>query len=165
MCHVQSFKSRLLRMSALQFLACFDGFNTLQHDATRCNMLQHAATHIFWSSVLALAGSLHCNTLQHTATHCNTLQYTATHYNTLQYTTTHCNTLQHTATHGNTVTHHVYLKVLGLLRRFQDGLCNPRTARALVSRQCHECTCWFVTNSCVGFWERVRGREGAGAER
>jgi len=39
--------------------------------------------------------TLHCNTLQHTATHCNTLQHTATH----------CTTLHHTATHsvtGNT---------------------------------------------------------------
>jgi len=41
-------------------------------------------------------GSVHCNTLQHTATHCNTLQHTAALCNTLQHTTTHCNTLQHT---------------------------------------------------------------------
>jgi len=38
-----------------------------------------------------------CNTLQHTATHCNTLQRTATHCSILQHTAAHCNTLQHTA--------------------------------------------------------------------
>ena len=125
--------------------------NTMQHVATCCNTLRHT-----FFEVLCLLWQFHC-----TATHCNTLQHTATHYNTLQHTATHWTHW----THCNTVTHHVYLKVLGLLRRFQHGLCNPRTARALVSRQCHEGTCWFVTNSCVGFWERVRGREGAGAER
>ena len=37
-----------------------------------------------------LASSIHCNTLQHTATHCSTLQHTAKHCNTLQHTATHC---------------------------------------------------------------------------
>jgi len=61
-------------------------FDTLQHTATHCNMLQHAA--------------LNCNTpchghdgdldtLQNTATLCNTLQHTATHCNTLPWTATH----------------------------------------------------------------------------
>jgi len=36
---------------------------TLQHAATNCNTLQHAATH----------------TLQHSATRCNTLQHAAAH--------------------------------------------------------------------------------------
>jgi len=80
---------------------CRDKCDTLQHTATHCNTLQHAAT-------------THCNTLQHAATHhnvlpfvetsatqCNTLQYTATHRNTLQHTATRCNTLQHTAPNYN----------------------------------------------------------------
>ena len=95
----------------------------LQHTATRCNTLQHAATHcntlqhrgIFLSlSRASLSGesTLHCNTLQYTATHCNTLQHTATHCNTLQHTPPSalfwaskalCNTSQHAATHCNTL--------------------------------------------------------------
>ena len=55
--------------------------DTLQHNATQCNILQHTTSH--------------CNTLQHTTPHCNTLQHTATHCNTLQHTATHCNTLHH----------------------------------------------------------------------
>jgi len=50
--------------------------------------------------------STRCNTLQHTASHCNTLQHAATlvrtlhtiyiyMFNTLQHTATHCNTLHH----------------------------------------------------------------------
>jgi len=72
-------------------LSCLSRCNTLQHTATHCNTLQHTATH--------------CNTLQHTAQHFNTLQHTATHCNTLQHTATHCSTLQHTATHCRTTTH------------------------------------------------------------
>jgi len=59
--------------------------------------------------------TIHCNTLQHTATHCNThcttLQNAATHCNSLlaewhtQHTATHCNTLQHTDTATNCNTH------------------------------------------------------------
>jgi len=65
--------------------------NTLQHTATHCSTLQHAATH--------------CNTLQHTATPCNALPHTATHCNALQHTATHCNALQHPTTHCNTLQH------------------------------------------------------------
>jgi len=63
--------------------------NTLQHAATHFNTLQHTASHF--------------NTLQHTASHCITLQHTATRCNTLQRAATHCNTPQHTATHCNTL--------------------------------------------------------------
>jgi len=57
--------------------------------ATRCNTLQHTATH--------------CNTRKYSndrAARCNTLQHTATHCNTRKYSNdraTRCNTLQHTA--------------------------------------------------------------------
>jgi len=42
-----------------------------------------------------------CNTLQHTATHCNakTLHHTMIHCNTVQDSASHCNTLQHAATY------------------------------------------------------------------
>jgi len=99
-----------------------------QNSGTRCNTLQHTATHFqqqhkgrvpntpdklkYWET------ATHCNTAQHTATHYNTLQHTATHCNTLvpkpptdcntrrlQHTATHCNTLQHIATHCNTLHH------------------------------------------------------------
>ena len=98
--------------------------------ATRCNTLQHVATHMT-CLVLARQLSDDCNTLQHAATHCDTSQYTrlvspwlasflmtATHFNTLQHTATHRNThdssrpgspafwwLQHTSTHCNTLQH------------------------------------------------------------
>ena len=82
-----------------------DVFSSLNSSATRCNTLQHTATH--W------------NMLHHTATRCNTLQdnwptATLLHTATLQsqanlctlvydhvslLTATHCNRMQHTATH------------------------------------------------------------------
>jgi len=100
----------------------------MQHTATQCNTLRHAATkfktlyqtadmcyHLM--SVEGRHATTHCSTLQHTATHCNTLQHSATHCNTLQHnlgyssivaffrqhkhtchTATHCNTLQHCGT-------------------------------------------------------------------
>jgi len=93
--------------------------STLQHAATHCNKLQHAATryNIHCNTPIDLVARLisHCDTLQHIAIHCNTLQHTRhIHYKTLlnlitrlhsalQYTATHCNTLQHTATHCNTL--------------------------------------------------------------
>ena len=43
----------------------------------------------FARGIAVAAGSMHCNTLQHTATHCHTLQRIATHCNTLQHTVTH----------------------------------------------------------------------------
>jgi len=53
---------------------------------TRCNTLQHTATH---QNAISMASysftSTHCNTVPHTATHCNTLQHTATHCNTPRY--------------------------------------------------------------------------------
>ena len=39
-----------------------------------------------------------CNTLQHTATHCNTLQHTATYCNTLQHTAPQARIIEQTAT-------------------------------------------------------------------
>jgi len=102
----------------------FQCINTRQHTATRCNMLQHTATHtLTYANALSHIPSniyKHCNTLQHTATRCNTLQQTHLHpqqpyptyptklTNSLQHTATHCNTLQHTqhtATHCNKHTH------------------------------------------------------------
>ena len=102
----------------------------LQHTATRCNTLQHTATHyhgkIFMNGCKEayehvkrnLRHVLQC--VAHTATHCNTLTWqdiagfvlhvhrplcTRSCGNTLQHTATHCNTLQHTATHCNTLQH------------------------------------------------------------
>jgi len=103
---------------------------TLQGIATRCNTLQHTATH---TRVLrkytrkTYNTATHCNTLRHTATHCNTLQHTATHCKRLHHAhrprkchPQTCNTgsehtcaeslaaaiiLQHTATRCNTHTH------------------------------------------------------------
>jgi len=68
----------------------------LQHIATRCNTLQHAAKHGDTLHTPATHDSFTygrdlLSLLQHT---CN--MYTATH---LQHTTIHCNTPQHTATH------------------------------------------------------------------
>ena len=108
------------------YLTC-DIFKTLQHTAThsssmssiyprimpnmtystRCNTLQHAATH--YNTIQHTAPL--CTTLQHSATLCNTdgihnmwhIQKTATHYSTMQPPTPHCNTLQHTAKNSNTL--------------------------------------------------------------
>jgi len=88
--------------------------------ATRCNTLQHTATHTCSCSKLLSTKpwgdtATRCNTLQHASTRCNTLQHTATHCNTRllmqqlvgdeaiqvtpQQAATRCSTLQHTATH------------------------------------------------------------------
>ena len=79
--------------------------HVVQFTATHCNTLQHichtrtlscipsnrnaqfsgggwAATNTSVNSQFS-CNTLHCNTLQHTATHCDTLQHTATHCNTL----------------------------------------------------------------------------------
>ena len=74
--------------------------------ATRCNMLQHAATHMEFlekeSQVIrSHVTAIHCNIMQYTATCCNTLQHTAT----LQHAATYCSTLQHTATCCGTLQH------------------------------------------------------------
>ena len=53
------------------------------------------STYDFPECVSYSGGRSRCNPLQHTATHCNTLRHTATHCDTLRYTATHCNTLQH----------------------------------------------------------------------
>ena len=59
------------------------------YTATRCNTLQHAATHcttVAYCGYTYIPACHGCsaistrNTLQHTATHCNTLQHTTTHY-------------------------------------------------------------------------------------
>jgi len=54
--------------------------NTVQDNATHCDILQHVAC------VIAVS-----HTLQHTATQLNTPQHTATHRNTPQHPATHCN--------------------------------------------------------------------------
>jgi len=54
----------------------------VQHTASRCNTLQHTATHRF---------VLHAYIkVQHTATHGSALQHIGTHGNTLQHAATHC---------------------------------------------------------------------------
>ena len=81
---------------------------TLQHDATRCNTLQHAwqcLSRTLFIVLTLLWGGSHLPTLQHTqhtATLCYTLQHAATRCNPLQHAATRCNTLQYTATHCNT---------------------------------------------------------------
>jgi len=61
----------------------------LQHAATRCNTLQHAASGVrdFAEEKVMHDGKVrtatHCNTLQHTAAHCTTLHHSAPHCNTL----------------------------------------------------------------------------------
>ena len=79
----------------------------LQHTASHCNTLQAEEDGRKTSDT-----SLHCNTLQHTATHCNSLHHTATRFRqrnmatkrrTLVCTATHCNKLQLTASHCNTL--------------------------------------------------------------
>ena len=56
--------------------------NTLQHPATRCNLLQHITkVNLILNCLDYESGYGRDNTLQHTATHCNTLQHTATHGN------------------------------------------------------------------------------------
>jgi len=107
-------------------------YSTLQHTATHCNTMQHAA-------------ATHCNTLQHTVhhtathtLHCNALQHMAAHCNTctaLQHTTAHCSTLQHNATHWNTATHcNTYLlratNTRGTSKLFEHAR-GPRTAARL----------------------------------
>ena len=70
---------------------------------SRCNTLQHTATHVThvnkwrlmsWEVYNTLVSSLYFSLL-HTASHCNTLQHIATHCstrNTLQHIATHCST-------------------------------------------------------------------------
>jgi len=61
------------------FHVCWNALQTLQHTATHCDKLQHAAT----SSCLLLDVSIYTHTvctLRNTATHCNTLQHIAKHY-------------------------------------------------------------------------------------
>jgi len=97
-----------LQLTALQRTACMMCswclFNSaLQHTATHCNTLHHTAnpmTNGGWLSTLRTA--THCNILHHTwyaadvywLAPCNTL-----HCNTLQHTATQCNTMQPIATH------------------------------------------------------------------
>ena len=81
--------------------------NAVQHAATHCSTLLHAAPNRFCRNQLRCT---YCNIRQHIATRCNTLQHTATnrscrnqlrftYCNVLQYIATHCNPLQHAATH------------------------------------------------------------------
>jgi len=87
---------------------------SLQHTATRCNTLKHAATQATHCNTCGRCSNhqskTHHNTPQHGATRCNTLQHTATPADdaaiiSLKHTTTHHNTLQHAATPCNTLQH------------------------------------------------------------
>ena len=77
--------------------------SVLQCVAVCCSVLQCRDAR--WDEMICvIATTIHCNTLQHTATrkrhttgrhqlclgHCNTLQHTATHCNILQHTASHC---------------------------------------------------------------------------
>jgi len=78
--------------------------NTLQHTATRCIMLHHAASHWYTlqhtQTICREARINCCMPSALTATRCNLLQHAAIHCcHTLQRTATHCNALQRMATH------------------------------------------------------------------
>jgi len=47
---------------------------------------EHNMCFVFQRHTMTLLCTVHCNTLQHTATHCNTLHHTATYRNTLLHT-------------------------------------------------------------------------------
>jgi len=97
--------------------------STLQHNATHCNTLQHAAARVREMSerkhqpvILShyrLWSHISHEMLQHPATLCNTLQHSATLgvtylmrcCNTLQHSATLCYTLQHSATQYITRSH------------------------------------------------------------
>ena len=98
---------------------------------SRCNTLQHTATH--WSTLEHTAA--HCSALQNINDEvsditsqqlcsdvCNTLQHNATHCNTIQHTTTHCNTLQHTKTHCSTLNTRFLIPLLN--SQLCSDLCN-----------------------------------------
>ena len=80
--------------------------HTLQHNTSRCNMLQHTRMkRSFTTSVSDHLAILH--TLQHTATPCNTLQHTCArrspnasiYHHLISYI--NCSTLHYTATNLN----------------------------------------------------------------
>ena len=63
----------------------------MQHAATRCDTLRHAATHCRDTFVVvSIAGLIE---EEISATHCNILQLTTIHCHKLQYTATHCDKL------------------------------------------------------------------------
>jgi len=71
--------------------------------------------------------TIHCNTLQHTATLCNTLQHTATYCNILQHTATYCNTLQHMCVQYINIleyTIHVVISMYDLYDAYRDVTLN-----------------------------------------
>jgi len=70
--------------------------STRQITATRCNTLQHTATHC--SIRTHQQPKTRQCAQQYTATHCNTRQLTATYCHELQRATTRCNILQHANT-------------------------------------------------------------------
>jgi len=99
---------------------------TMEHTATRCNTLQHAATHPTHSGhynaqtrtwPVELRTVTHCHILQHTATYCNTLytlhvQAIILHKHeldssrfTMQHTATHYNPLHHAVSRCTTLQH------------------------------------------------------------
>jgi len=86
------------------FHVCWNAVQTLQHTATHCDKLQHAATR---SCLLDVCRYTHTAcTLQHTATHCNTLRNTTGH--TTVGTTLNCLVPArslHTHIHIHTHTH------------------------------------------------------------
>jgi len=120
---------------------CECRLHLLQHTATCCNTLQHAATHFITPCVRVLYSVSVCvcvfvsecvlHLLQHTATYCNTLKQTTTHcvcvygvvclrmftfvcecrLHLLPHTKMHYNTLYNTATHRVCVCGVVCLRV------------------------------------------------------
>jgi len=118
-----------LRHTCEHVIPGIPGPNTrrLQHTATNCNTLQHAATCNTFMQAQHMRGARggsqrvsHCNTLQHAATRCNTMHIRAGASNegarggrklahvSLQHTTTHCNTLQHAATRCISTLQHIH---------------------------------------------------------
>jgi len=88
---------------------------TQSRTGSRCNTLQHTATHyntvqpasLYNTNFILVHSGTHCTCciiLPHTAIRCNILQHTATYCITVQHPSTHCNT--NTATHCNTNTAH-----------------------------------------------------------
>jgi len=87
-------------------------FDTLQHTAACCNMLQYTSTRCTaqhtWIKLLPFwadesFSSTRCNTLQHAATRCNALQHATLQHAALQYIATHAHADQATPLLGSSV--------------------------------------------------------------
>ena len=101
----------------------------LQRIASRCNTLQHTATHcnVYTNTVRTTGTTTQSNfcrilkndTLQRIATQCNALQHTATHYIRLQHTHTHTHT--HTVRTIGTTTQFNFCRILSPMRSREVG--------------------------------------------